>query len=721
MATRLLHTAVVSDAGCLSVVLVWSVALGACGGEGSTAPGSSVNGAPAVTSVAPVVEPPPAPPLDPSRAVAVAHGAAFGCALRANGRVVCWGSNTQGTLGQGHTDPVEGAREVIGLEDAIAIAAGDSSACAVRAGGAVVCWGEGRSGELGGEGEQHSGGHLVPISEVSGAEAIWAGLSRYCVRVAEGVMCWGRRDAALDGSLPLSSDATPPHEVALEGVERMLLGWHQNHALLRDGRVLVWGPGPEAPVELAGARAALSRSSDEFVARIDGTVVRSTSGAAPVEIEALRGARELVECASRVVGLTDDGRLLSFSPYDDTPASFERGDDLAALARGEGGLVALTRAGGVRMWSQAGSTGRSFVAHDLVMPPTGVVPPAPPPPSGPLPPWCTLELRAVTPRSASSLTALWEVVGRDPHLDDPPPADDAEARAWLCESLRGSLSGCARGGPITFARPNYEGTGLAWIDADGTARWVDQLGTVSDGTEEASFLERVEVRSSATLEVSFEYSEAEQSCFGEEGDETCGLDEVRRRVFVVLGRGASALVAELELDVDTMREVGTGPPSGLPSPRMRVEDDTVVVEACGGIARRPLPEPPAPAPSSGAAGPIPAAADAVPEAPAPIPEPALPPPSSADVEAAAQQCGSGFARIGAGDLPGARREIETALRVLERAEGERAHRSLGACLYNLGRVDEGEGDLGGARAAYRRSLEVRPNATVQERLRGLEP
>jgi Flp pilus assembly protein TadD len=81
----------------------------------------------------------------------------------------------------------------------------------------------------------------------------------------------------------------------------------------------------------------------------------------------------------------------------------------------------------------------------------------------------------------------------------------------------------------------------------------------------------------------------------------------------------------------------------------------------------------------------------------------------------------GFSRIGAGDLAGARQEIEAALVVLERGVDDRARRALGACLYNLGRVEEGEGHADPARAAYRRSLEVRPNATVEERLRSLGP
>ncbi len=703
-----------------ALIVLVALALASCGGETPAATSPPVVEAPTPPTL--VEPPPPAPPPDPGRAVAVARGGAFGCALRANGRVACWGQNSEGQLGQGHTDPVEGAREVVGLEDAFALAATASSACAVRGGGSVVCWGEARNGELGGRHEESSGGRLVTIAGVAGADAIWGGESRYCARAASGTMCWGSRTPALDVDVDRALYSTPPHRVALEGVERLSLGW-RGFAFLRDGRVLRWEGVAGAPTELTGVRAAFAFSDGAYLALADGRVVRTRPDSEPLEVPGLRGARELGGSSHRVHGLDEDGRLLVVSRYVDVPPTVERAEGLLSIAPGEGDPLAVTREGGVRTWRQTDSTGRHLAAVEVVLPPTGVTAPAPQAPTGPLPRWCELEVRAVTPSEAPSLTALWEALVRDRHYDDPGPVDEAEARRWLCQAFRPGTAECETRGPILFQKSDYRGTAVAWSGPAGTLRWVDRLGLVSDGTEEASVVERAEVRSASPLEVMLEYSEQEIDCFGEEGDETCGLAEVRRRAFVVIEHGATVLIAELDLSASDMHRLGVSPDT-LAAPRMRVEEGSVIVEACGGRASRPLPgaEAATPLPTSPAPGGV---TVALPIEPPPTPAasstaaPAGPSPTAAEVEAAASRCGAGFSRIGAGDLPGARVEIEAALEVLERGEGDRARRALGACLYNLGRVEEGEGDVPGARAAYRRSLEVRPHATVEERLRGL--
>jgi hypothetical protein len=86
---------------------------------------------------------------------------------------------------------------------------------------------------------------------------------------------------------------------------------------------------------------------------------------------------------------------------------------------------------------------------------------------------------------------------------------------------------------------------------------------------------------------------------------------------------------------------------------------------------------------------------------------------------AAERCNQGWSSFLAGDLAAAKLDVDAALTVLERVTDERGQRSLGACLYNRGRIAEQEGDLGHARELYRRSLAARPNDTVQARLDSL--
>jgi hypothetical protein len=63
--------------------------------------------------------------------------------------------------------------------------------------------------------------------------------------------------------------------------------------------------------------------------------------------------------------------------------------------------------------------------------------------------------------------------------------------------------------------------------------------------------------------------------------------------------------------------------------------------------------------------------------------------------------------------------VDAALTVLEQAQDEKGRQSLGACLYNRGRIAEWEGQFRETRDLYRRSLAVRPNTTVSARLDSL--
>jgi alpha-tubulin suppressor-like RCC1 family protein len=85
-----------------------------------------------------------------SGATALAVGLNHNCALLDSGSVRCWGDNSDGQLGNGSTtgsigDPVL----VTGITNAISISAGQSHSCAVLANGRVQCWGSNADGQLG--------------------------------------------------------------------------------------------------------------------------------------------------------------------------------------------------------------------------------------------------------------------------------------------------------------------------------------------------------------------------------------------------------------------------------------------------------------------------------------------------------------------------------------------------------------------------------------------
>ncbi|MBX7196682.1 MAG: hypothetical protein K1X94_31810 [Sandaracinaceae bacterium] len=83
-------------------------------------------------------------------ATQLCSGYAYTCARRRSGEVWCWGYSSSGERGRGP----EGAAEweavaVPGLSDATAVACGFQQACALRASGRVMCWGGGARARFG--------------------------------------------------------------------------------------------------------------------------------------------------------------------------------------------------------------------------------------------------------------------------------------------------------------------------------------------------------------------------------------------------------------------------------------------------------------------------------------------------------------------------------------------------------------------------------------------
>jgi alpha-tubulin suppressor-like RCC1 family protein len=78
----------------------------------------------------------------------VALGYEFGCALRTDATVACWGQNYFGGVGDGtYTD--RGTPVPVSAITATQIVTGADHACALMSDGTVSCWGEDDEGELG--------------------------------------------------------------------------------------------------------------------------------------------------------------------------------------------------------------------------------------------------------------------------------------------------------------------------------------------------------------------------------------------------------------------------------------------------------------------------------------------------------------------------------------------------------------------------------------------
>ncbi len=83
-------------------------------------------------------------------ATGIALGEFHGCALIGGGTVRCWGSSNWGQLGTGLADgTAQAATEVPNLQGVATLAAGSAHSCAIVGGGKVVCWGYNVDGQIG--------------------------------------------------------------------------------------------------------------------------------------------------------------------------------------------------------------------------------------------------------------------------------------------------------------------------------------------------------------------------------------------------------------------------------------------------------------------------------------------------------------------------------------------------------------------------------------------
>ncbi|MGB1016826.1 MAG: RCC1 domain-containing protein, partial [Nannocystaceae bacterium] len=162
----------------------------------------------------------------------IAAGNGFTCALLESGQVRCWGKNSNGQLGYGHTmnigddEPPASAGDVPLGGIAIQIASGDDHSCAVMETGAVRCWGFGFSGKLG-------YGNLGTESSLCGGNVIG---QFKCDK--NSVCCVGDDETpASAGDVPLGEKAI---EVAVANASILDSG-KITCVLLESGQVRCWG------------------------------------------------------------------------------------------------------------------------------------------------------------------------------------------------------------------------------------------------------------------------------------------------------------------------------------------------------------------------------------------------------------------------------------------------------------------------------------------------
>lgn len=144
--------------------------------------------------------------------VSVGDGS-HGLALKNDGTVWAWGSNTYGQLGTGTTSSSSSIVQVSGLTDIIAVSAGTDHSMALRNDGTVWIWGRNYYGALGNGGTDNLP-HPIPtqMPGLQNVSAISAGTSYSLVITNGQVWGWGFNDRGQLGNNSTVSQYTPVQE-----------------------------------------------------------------------------------------------------------------------------------------------------------------------------------------------------------------------------------------------------------------------------------------------------------------------------------------------------------------------------------------------------------------------------------------------------------------------------------------------------------------------------
>jgi alpha-tubulin suppressor-like RCC1 family protein len=178
----------------------------------------------------------------PAAAVGIGSGYEHTCAIVSGGALWCWGSNSNGQLGDGTISSSRTPVRVSGLSGVTAVTGGRWHTCALTTGGAVLCWGHNASGQLG---DGTGIGRLTPTPVTglsSGVVAIDAGDSHTCVILTGGgVRCWGDNSWGQLGDGTITNRLTPTGVSGLSsGVTALSAGSIHNCAVT-GGTLRCWG------------------------------------------------------------------------------------------------------------------------------------------------------------------------------------------------------------------------------------------------------------------------------------------------------------------------------------------------------------------------------------------------------------------------------------------------------------------------------------------------
>ncbi|MBI2061692.1 MAG: hypothetical protein HYT87_18280 [Nitrospirae bacterium] len=273
-----------------------------------------------------------------------AHLGEHSCALAGDGSVRCWGTGSNGQLGDGTTLNSFAPVMVSSLSNAVSLTGGYMHTCALMLDGTARCWGRNQYGQLG-DGTSVSKSTPVAVSTLTGAVALAGGGYHVCALVSDGTArCWGANffgdlgDGTSINKLTPIAVSTLTQAVALTG------GSDHTCALLSDGAAHCWGVNTKGQLGDGS-------TTDKNVP----TAVSTLSGVLTVAAGGTHTCATVSDGSALCWGLNNNRQLGDGTTVDkSTPVAVSTLSGAVSVTGGNSHSCALVSDGTIRCWGRGG-------------------------------------------------------------------------------------------------------------------------------------------------------------------------------------------------------------------------------------------------------------------------------------------------------------------------------------------------------------------------------